>query len=390
MKIIGDKVKVARQISSMTITDLSSKIDISKQAISQIEHEEIEPKTETLFKIANTLGFPVNFFTTPYYEKLDCFNTFFRALRSTSVLSKNKYNEKTKLLLLIYDFLEEFLDMPALDVPKKQEFFDETVDTELNYDLIASYVRDVWGLGRRPIWNMVDLLEQHGIIMSVLKDESDKIDAFTFVDNKNNTKRFCVKLEKKKNNMKRRNFSIAHELGHIILHSDIQQTDDESISITEQEKQANNFAAAFLLPKDEFNAALKYPKRFEHYLELKSKWHVSIKAMLNRAKELERISQEEYISLIKKYNYYISRFNKDGERLEPLDNDIPLDKPELFETALKTLFRAEIFKDFRDFMEKLSQKGCSINEKILYDIMSLNEGFFDQYKTEPLIINLKK
>ena len=304
-----------------------------------------------------------------------------------NISAKNKYNEKTKLLLRIYDYFEQYLEMPELNLPDLKASIDLS---SFDYDAIANKVREVWGLNERPIWNMVDLLEQHGIVMSVLKDESEKIDAFTFVDRKNNKNRFCVMLENEKNSMARRNFSIAHELGHILLHSCFNLNEEEIEDSVIIEKEANCFAAAFLLPKDAFNASLKYPRSLDHYIDLKSKWHVSIKAMLNRAKELNRISQEEYISLIKKYNYRLSKISSKDDRMEPLDDVIPLEKPELFETALKTLFGAKVFKDYREFMQELTKLGCGVEEKILYDIMSLSDKFFDKYKTEPIVLNLKE
>lgn len=390
MKVIGEKLKIARQIRNKTITELADNANISKQALSQFEKGESEPKTDTLFNLVKQLNFPLSFFTIPYKSQVVQGNTFFRSLRSTSNLARSNYLEKTKLLLGIYDFLISYLEMPELNLPNidlSNGFLNE--EDEYDFDLIAQEVREQWGLGNRPIWNMVDLLEQHGIIMSVLKEESDKIDAFTFTDYSTGQRRYCVMLENEKNSMARRNFSIAHELGHILLHSNInmdeQENNDESII----ERQAHSFAASFLLPKDAFNKDLLFPRDYNSYIYLKDKWHVSMKAMFNRAKELGKITQEEYISLLKKYNYHLSKFNSDGERLEPLDDRINIDKPELFETALKTLFEAKVFDSYRNFAEKLVEIGCGVNMDILYNIMSLSENFFEKYVASPIVINLK-
>lgn len=55
----------------------------------------------------------------------------------------------------------------------------------------------------------------------------------------------------------RDNFTIAHELGHFFLHYDYENPPDEEVIFTRYgsgpfEWQANRFAAAFLMPKDEF------------------------------------------------------------------------------------------------------------------------------------------
>ncbi len=51
----------------------------------------------------------------------------------------------------------------------------------------------------------------------------------------------------------RRRFTIAHELGHLLLHREQQMFRDSSFASTNHlEYQANDFAAELLMPKDEF------------------------------------------------------------------------------------------------------------------------------------------
>ena len=94
MKIIGEKLRIARQIRNKTITQLAKEVEISKQSISQFEAETAEPKGETIFKISRILDFPIQFFTIANKESICVSHTFFRALSSTSALEKNSYIEK--------------------------------------------------------------------------------------------------------------------------------------------------------------------------------------------------------------------------------------------------------------------------------------------------------
>ena len=51
-------------------------------------------------------------------------------------------------------------------------------------------------------------------------------------------------------------FSLAHELGHIVLHRSV-SVDEENIDIIEE--QANQFASSFLLPAQSYLREFRYP-----------------------------------------------------------------------------------------------------------------------------------
>ena len=165
---------------------------------------------------------------------------------------------------------------------------------------------------------------------------------------------------------------------------------NEDLNSTENrqiERQANLFASCLLLPEKSFKKELINPNDYEGYLFLKKKWHVSIKAMFIRAKDLGLLSYDEYIILMKKYSYRIARSNKAGERLEPLDDLIEVEYPELFQTALTYLFE-NTDVDLDKFHEILSQKGLAADEKFLTSILSIEEDFFDKYHTNKKILNI--
>ncbi|QUN13621.1 ImmA/IrrE family metallo-endopeptidase [Clostridium sp. C1] len=96
-----------------------------------------------------------------------------------------------------------------------------------------------------------------------------------------------------------RKFTMAHELGHYIFdfnekeettYYDAYNTDDESTS-SDKEKRANRFAAALLMPKDEFSSSYqdfknKYKTKFEIVNSLCDKFAVSRTAVEKRMAEL--------------------------------------------------------------------------------------------------------
>lgn len=385
MKIVGDKLRVARQIRNKTITQLATEVDVSKQAISQFESELSEPKGETMIKICKSLDFPVYFFVKPFPNDVRVTNSFFRALNSTSALERNSYHEKAKLVEKLYMFLDENLYLPKLNLPNYD--LPDSISDEFIENLSIK-LREYWGLGESPIWNVIALMEENGIILSILKDESKKIDGFTQVYKLDNSVRYCVILGDEKHSMARRNFSAAHELGHILLHSNINYEELDVSDRANVERQANLFASSFLLPRIKFKKELYSPTNYDLYVTLKAKWHVSIKAMIVRAKELGLLDYYQSISLFKKYNYKITKSNKDGEKFEPFDDVINFEKPELFETAFEMLLEdGEL--DYESLMNTLSERGLSFYDEFLYSILPLSKNFFDKYKLSNRVLEIK-
>ena len=138
----------------------------------------------------------------------------------------------------------------------------------------------------------------------------------------NGKEQFFVILGEDKESAVRRQFSAAHELGHILLHNE--SLDIEQISrqeFREMESEANEFASAFLLPAKSFMNDLIYPNNLDFYIELKKKWKVSISAMIIRAYKLKAITYNQY-------QYLMRQISQKGWRTkEPLDDVIQPSRP---------------------------------------------------------------
>ena len=126
-------------------------------------------------------------------------------------------------------------------------------------------------------------------------------------------------------------FSLAHELGHIVLHSKINQYRFDNLAEAKKlEDQANRFASAFLLPAKPFMEDVAAPtiKYFEY---LKRKWRgASIATMIRRCYDLGRIDRAKYHSL------YVRLSQLRWRKREPLDGFFEIEKPVL----LKQIFEA--------------------------------------------------
>jgi Zn-dependent peptidase ImmA (M78 family) len=99
----------------------------------------------------------------------------------------------------------------------------------------------------------------------------------------------------------RQRFTVAHELGHVTLHTDIRPPDNAD-DAREIEKQAHRFAGAFLLPGDSFLTDLDTAGgrvTLATLSKLKRRWGVAIKAMVIRLQQLNRIDADHARSLYK-------------------------------------------------------------------------------------------
>lgn len=339
---------MARIYRGLTTKDLAEKIGCKRQTISMYENNlQANPNENIINKISKELNFPFRFF----YEKNRSFSyssVYFRSLLTTT----KKYREEVQLKLdfinIIYDFLKEYIIFPKLDLPKIDE-----EDLKKDPEQMANLLREHWNLGNKPIENIIYEVEKHGILVSSFNTNNasnNYVDALSKrIDNNVDTK-YLIAYSDNKTSAARIHFDIAHELGHICLHSwDMDNEElEESSCFKEKEREANKFASAFLLPRKSFKKDVENtPLNISGYIELKNKWHVSIQAMLYRAFDLKVINLSEYQLMIRKLQKNKMRKN------EPLDDILLTRQPSILKTAVLMLLNENVFTA-KSFMDELS------------------------------------
>lgn len=328
-KFNGQRLKSARLYRGYTLADLAKELGISKQAISQYENNETQPEASNWFKIMNILNFPRDFFYESNMPQVETFATHFRSLSRTKKIDRDAQKKKGEYLAVLYEYLSEFVNFPPFTI---NNIIKQNIEEP---EELAIYLRSLLELGQKPIPDMVFLLEKLGIIVSALDLNTLDIDAYTQKLKVKDEYKYLVVLSNDKNSYVRRNFNCAHELGHILMHSWIEEMELESVSklqFNELENQADNFAGAFLLPQEAFTKdVLRKPSNLEYYKELKLKWKVSIGAMLIRAKKLGILSPYQYQYLIRQYSA------RHWRAKEPYDDDLILSEPMVLKSATRLL-----------------------------------------------------
>ena len=324
-------LKDARVYRGMSIKELADKANVSRQTISQYENGEVsQPSLENLFRISNVLNFSMSYFFNSK-EELNSYNTYFRALLSSNKKQRQIQELKIEKAFLIYRYLKQYLDFPILNI------IQESPKDENDIERIAMKLREYWNLGLEPIKNLINLLEKEGIIITSFNTNASDIDAFSKKFKIDNEEYYCMVLGNDKKSAVRRQFCAAHELGHIIMHDwneDLEEISNEEFR--RREKEANYFAAAFLMPKETFLKDLIYEKKLDYYIELKKRWRVSISAMIMRAYNLKVLNENQYQYLIKKITY------NGWRNEEPLDDIIQKEEPKLFKKSIDILVENSI------------------------------------------------
>ncbi|WP_342404243.1 XRE family transcriptional regulator [Brevibacillus sp. FSL K6-2834] len=362
------KLKEARLARGLTILELAEILNVTKQAVSQFELGNAMPKAETMMAIINALELPRMYFYE-HDEQEYIGNTFFRKSSTTPKKVLDMQRARANWVYRIYSYLEKYINFPRLNIPNTSIFGNKEWSTETIEEL-ASYVRKKWDLGDKPILNMINVLEKNGIIVAELNIGNEKVDAFCQF----RSGRPLVIVGDDKGSAVRRQFDLAHELGHLLMHSWVE--DQEQLTKEEYrriEDEANHFASSFLLPESSFRKTVKTNYTLDDYVELKKYWRVSIAAMIMRAKEVRIISENRYTYLQKLISM------KKMRKKEPLDDVLPLSHPTILRKAVRMLLESKIKTE----MEIVYDVKISANE--IERICQLEPGTLNFKENEPVV-----
>lgn len=348
------QLTLARQSAGLKKTELANRLELSAASITQFENGDARPSPAVLARMALTLGFPAGFFTTAANkcgDDVGSTEAFFRSLRSTPLSERQRAVANARLFYRLSRALEQHVDLPPVNIPAVPRF-DLEADRE-QIELAASTVRSSWNVPNGPIGNVVRLLEAHGVLVARSEFGSARVDAFS----KRFPSRPVVVLGEDKGDAARSRFDAAHELGHLVLHT------DEDPGNARLERQANQFASSFLMPAKDIAGELPERIDWNAYVHLKRSWGVSIAALLYRSRDLGIISPPVYQRAVTKMSGLGWRTNEPAPLFEAeapvllakamavlaplgysqttLEHDSWMPKP-IVEAALRTFPRASV------------------------------------------------
>lgn len=339
----GSRLREAREARGLSAASLAEVVGISRQVISQYEHGQTAPTPDNLYLIAATLNLPVAFFLQPPRAAADR-TVFFRSLAAATKGERAKAERRLDWLEDLIKYLEKFVEFPAVAFPDLSPWSRSGgAWTAGEIDAVAQEIRQQWGTGSGPIGNMIGLLESRGGVVTKGVVETASIDAFSVRLESDHRPAFFLGADK--DSAARSRFDAAHELGHHVLHAAVKPK--RLMNAAERkavEREAHQFASAFLLPASEFARDLRAPT-LDAMRIAKSRWAVSIGAMIQRCVDLEILRSQEAERL------WIARAKRGWVRQEPLDDELPMEQPTLLRKAIELVVsegegtRAQILRD---------------------------------------------
>ncbi|PTV54852.1 XRE family transcriptional regulator [Acinetobacter seifertii] len=325
----GLELKLLRQFNELSLEELGSKLDYTRQYLHKVETGQTQPNDHFIDKMAHFFNVPQSFFMQlkPVLQEEQI---HFRSNRTAKISYKQIVIARGEYIKRLTEYLDSKLRLPKYDIHNSD---DEPVSQDMVIESIAEKCREKWGLGLGPISNMVRLCELHGIIVTTFPSVSNEVDALSLA-----TKRPIFVRNEAKESVCRQRFDLAHELGHLVLHDGIVTGDRLT------ESQANHFASALLIPqvmmRTHFPTWYKNGRyNWTKLSEFKQTWKVSKAAILYRAKQLGLLTQEQYTSGV----IYLK---KTGEAItEKEDHLISKEKPELLQACFVMLAKKKIFAE---------------------------------------------
>lgn len=371
----GKRLKEARLYNKMTITKLGEKLGVKKQMISKYENGQSEPSYEKSLMLFDILGYPREFFYSEENFNFNSQGTFFRSRLTATQKSKQPAEYLLKYAVIVRDFLEHYVEFPSL------------IDIEGNDDDIegtANKIRNLLKLEENPINDVIEVAELLGITVVQFDYDEMKVDAFSSMSEINKKEYFII-VTGNTRSFYRQQFSLSHEIGHWLLHRDINPQELDKEEYNDMEKQANNFAAAFLLPKKAFTDDFRnISVNIENLLKLKQKWNVSLAAIIERSKQLNLISQDTRNKLYRQINY------RGWRNPEPFDKETPTTEPLAINQAMELLIDEKIMTGFEIKSKIINQYNLYITQKMLAEVCNVDESIFDDKGRVKLDLKIKK
>lgn len=277
MKFNPSRLTLARQRRGATKTKLADELGITPRSITAYEAGDTVPSEEKVAAFARVLEFPISFFSAHTIEVPTMENASFRSLSSMTSGQRDSALGAGALAIELGKWIERNFEVPAPALPELHHHSPEAA---------AESLRAAWGIGERPVKNMVHLLEAHGVRVFSLVQECNAVDAFSVW--RDATPYVFLNYGK---SSERNRFDAAHELGHLLLHR------HGAPQGRQAEHEADAFASAFLMPRASVLAAAPRLPTVDHLVQLKRTWNVSVAALAHRLRSLEMLSEWHYRSI---------------------------------------------------------------------------------------------
>lgn len=306
MSGIGEVLATARRARGLTQGELAHAAQVTQAALSRYEHDLRTPNPEDLERLARGLGVTVELLERSGRMEGGIAVGAHMRRRPTAKPTVWRALEARLNMMRLHTtaLLDEISVRSTLQVPT----FDP-IDVDARS--AARLVRAQWRLPTGPIHSLTTWMEAAGVL--VIEEEmgpSARVDGLSQWSGP-----YPIVLLNASAPTDRKRLTLAHELGHLVLHSGLVDEDAE--------EQANGFAAELLVPANEIRPDLRAKLTLQRLIDLKRYWGVSVQALIERAYALNLITRDYRTSLYKMLSARGMRTH------EPASDELVPERPKL-------------------------------------------------------------
>lgn len=311
--MIGERLKRARAAAGLSMQALADQVGVSAPMIKKYESNGSMPSSGVLIKLARAVGVRSEYFFRP--NRVELAGVEYRKRASTGKKELKRIEaDVLDQAERWYELRDLWPNFPLASFSQPKEL--PQVESLDDIELVSAKLRKLWKLGLNPLPDLIDLLESKGILVIVTDSEhADKFDGLQATIHGQP----IIVVSSAVPGCRQR-FTLAHELGHLILHDHLPQELNE-------EKACHRFASSFLLPAESLTEQLGAKRSNIDWQELyllKQEYGLSMGACLYRCKNLGIISDALSDRLFRD-------FSKRGWRkIEPGDDSYPKEATQLF------------------------------------------------------------
>lgn len=287
MSGIGINLKRIRLLKNLSLNEAGKLLNMTATAVSKYEKGEIIPDSKKLIDFANAYNVNSIDLLKVYNAPKMKFNSFRKR--------KRLVGQNLELLEnLIQDEVAKYLEVIELNntalqsIKLKKYLCNSLEDAENAANDFRNFIKIS---NKQPISDLTNIFENLGIVIIHIKNPDGRFNDFDGLSEFVNNIPVIVILDGIKDGARQR-FTIAHELGHLLLNIKDEELDEEKL--------CNRFASALLMPKEavinEFGASRNHINFFE-LTAFKFEFKVSYTAIAYRLKDLNIISDYLYKNL---------------------------------------------------------------------------------------------
>lgn len=299
-------IVLAREARGLTQTDLAEKLQLHKANISRLENGDTNVNEQTLVALAKATDYPLHFFMQQ--GDIMPVNLAYRKREQVPVKLLNPIEAHINIINRHVQFITKSLGLKLPQLPLQE------INGKFTPAAIARIVKKKWNIAAPVIDNLCKILEQQGIIINSFDFGTQRVDSRSILTD---DKHPVIFINSSLLGDKQR-FSLAFELGHLIMHTFCVVPHHRNIN-----HEANVFAAEFLMPAKEIVKDFKGNITLPLLGALKPKWKVSMIALLYRADDLGLLTPNQKRYLLQQFNEQKIR------RREPPQLDIARETPKL-------------------------------------------------------------